>query len=132
MEQPEARLRWGLGDWFGGFIGAYIAVLVLQPVVLAITGQSGVTDSNQWPLSTVALAQVPLYGVMLGTALVVTKRKGRGPVADLGLRITWRDVPLGLVAGGLLQMVGNLLYLPLYWLTDVSSSDVDKNAPRPH
>jgi len=128
VDATAARPRWGLGDWFAGFIGAYVAVILLQPVVLAITGQSGIDDSTKWPLSTVALAQVPLYGVMLATALIVTKRKGQGPIAELGLRITWRDVPLGLAAGGVLQLLGNVLYLPLYWFTSLDSSDVDKNA----
>ncbi len=103
-------------------------MVLCQPLVLAITGQSDVSDSRQWPLSTTALLQVPLYGVMVGAALVITRRKGNGPVADLGLRIGWRDVPLGLGTGVVLQGLGNLLYVPLYWWTDLTSDDIDKQS----
>ena len=96
--------------------------------MLALTGQTGVSDSHKWPLSTAALLQIPLYGVMLGGALVLTKRKGNGPVHDLGLRAAARDVPLGLGCGVVLQGLGNAIYVPIYWLTDVTSNDVDKTS----
>jgi membrane protease YdiL (CAAX protease family) len=121
-------VRWGLTDFFVGLVVAYVAVLLLQPLVLAVTGQSSGTDSSQWPLSTHALAQVPFYGAMLATALLVTYRKGRGPVEDLRIRARLIDVPLGLVIGAALQGIGALIYVPIYWITDLSSSDVDKPA----
>jgi len=125
---PPTAPRWGIVDWFATWIGSFVAVIICQPIVLALTGQSGVSDSKQWPLSTAALLQIPLYGVMLGGALVITKRKGNGPVVDLGLRAAGRDLPLGLVSGVVLQGLGNVIYVPIYWLTDVTSNDVDKQS----
>ena len=128
MEPVRAQPRWGIVDWFAAWIGSFLAVVVCQPLVLALTGQSGVTDSDKWPLSTTALLQVPLYGVMVIAAIAITKRKGNGPVADLRLAIRWKDVPLGLAVGVALQALGNALYLPLYWFTDITADDIEENA----
>lgn len=121
-------MRWGLGDVFAALLGAYAAVVLLQPVVLALTGQSGVADSSRWPLSTNALGQVPLYGVMLGAALLVPRRKGRGPVADLRLGAQRSDVLTGLAVGAVMQLAAAVMYVPLYWLTSLDPADVDKPA----
>ena len=121
-------VRWGLGDFAIGWLGAHVAAFVFAPLVLAVTGQRGASDSADWPLATVALLQVPFYGAMVGAALWATSRKGSGPVTDLGLRARWADVPLGLVIGFVVQLFVGLLYLPLFWWTDLDSSDLDKPA----
>lgn len=121
-------VRWGLGDFAIGLLAAYVATIVFQPLVLAVTGQSDVSDSADWPLGTIALLQVPFYGAMVGTAVWATSRKGRGPVTDLGVRARWVDIPLGIVVGIVVQLSIVLLYVPLFWWTDIDRNDIDKPA----
>jgi membrane protease YdiL (CAAX protease family) len=125
---PSASPRWGLGDFAGGLAGSYVAVFALQPLVLAITDQSGVSDTKQWPLTTVALLQLPFYGVMAGVAIWAASRKGRGPVDDFGLQWEAADIPRGLTLGVVVQLSLFALYAPLFWLTSLDQHDLDKPA----
>jgi membrane protease YdiL (CAAX protease family) len=60
--------------------------------------------------------------------VVAVRRKGAGVVRDLRLRMRWLDIPVGLAIGLVAQVLGNLLYLPIYWLTNVTSEDVSEPA----
>jgi membrane protease YdiL (CAAX protease family) len=117
-----------LGDAALGFALAYVLTLVFSPLVFRLTGQSLDTPSDQLPLSTLALQQVPFYGGMLAVPLMAARYKGRGPVVDFGLRMRWTDAPLGLVVGFVTQYAALLLYLPVLWWTSVSSDDISKPA----
>lgn len=108
--------RWGLGDAAAGWAVAVVASTLATAAVLGATGRSA-DASDDLPLTLVALLQVPLWLGLAGAPLVAARRKGRGVVEDLGFRSTWRDVPLGLVAGAAAQaVVVPLLYVPIFWL----------------
>ena len=70
-----------MGDAALGFGLAYFLTLVFSPLVFRATGQSLDTPSDQLPLSTLALQQVPFYGGMLAVPLLAAQYKGRGSVA---------------------------------------------------
>lgn len=124
---PLADRRWGLGDAAAGWVAVQVLGGVWAGVVLAATGHRG-TDPDSLPLDVVALAQLGLAGAMLAVPFAVTRWKGHGIVADLGLRARLPDL-WGLVAGALLQVPGlALLYWPLLRLLDKSMDDVGKRA----
>jgi membrane protease YdiL (CAAX protease family) len=79
-------------------------------------------------LRTIALLQIPYDGALAAVAIFAVRRKGNGVVRDLCARMRWLDIPVGLAIGLVAQVVGNLLYLPIYWLTDVTSKDVSEPA----
>jgi membrane protease YdiL (CAAX protease family) len=126
--EPAAPVRWGMGDACIGFALGYVLVAVLSPLIYVATGQSLDTDSADLPLSTRALSQVPFYGGMLGWALYASFRKGNGPVRDYRLRFAWVDIPIGVIAGVLTQLVGNLLLQPIIWFTNNTTDDIERPA----
>lgn len=110
VPSPPKVQRWGLGDALVGWVLIYLASALWGVAVLVATGHAG-DDFEDLPLGVVALAQL---GLTLGFFLVpwaVTRAKGNGIVADLGLRVRWPD----LWKGGLLGIVGQLALVPLYW-----------------
>ena len=124
---PLADRRWGLGDAAWGWAVVQVVGAVWAGVVLAATDHTR-TDPDALPLDVVALAQLGLAGAMLAVPWAVTQWKGRGLVADLGVRARWADL-WALAAGGLLQVPGlALLYWPLLELLDKSMDDVGKRA----
>ncbi|MEY2432330.1 MAG: protease family protein [Acidimicrobiaceae bacterium] len=127
-EVEQHPVRWGLGDAALGFVLAYVLTIVFAPVVYKLTGQSLDTPSDQLPLRTIALQQVPFYGGMLAVPLFASRRKGSGPVADFGLRMQWADAPKGLLIGIVAQFAANALYLPVLWWTSISTDDISKPA----
>ncbi|HTY72001.1 MAG TPA: type II CAAX endopeptidase family protein [Actinomycetes bacterium] len=87
--------RWGLGDclitvglWFF-FIA--VALEILPPV-------DGTEPVNVRAWSAVGLIALPWLG-LAGWPLLATRLKGRGPVEDLRLRLTWRDAGFGVLGG---------------------------------
>ncbi|MEX1217885.1 MAG: type II CAAX endopeptidase family protein [Acidimicrobiales bacterium] len=63
------------------------------------------------PLWLTALMQLPLWLGMGGAPIWFAVKKGKGVVADLGLRMKLIDVPVGLVVG----VAGQLLLVPLVY-----------------
>src|SRR5688572_23817184 len=92
--------RWGLGDCAIAFVVAQAASLLAYSAYLSATGREPDSDLPL-PLSGVFVIQIPLWVAFIGVPLVATGIKGRGPVADLGLRVRRVDLfgfPLGVVA----------------------------------
>jgi uncharacterized protein len=122
---PPELQRWGLGDVLVGWVVVYLASILWGVAVIAATGHVG-DDFDELPLGVVALAQL---GLALGFFLVpwvVTKVKGNGIVADLGLRARWEDLWKGGLAGIATQVVLiPLLYWPLLELLDKGVDDLE-------
>jgi len=121
-------VRWGLGDAALGFLFANVLAILLAPVAYWATGQSLDTETNRVPLSTVALMQVPYSGFMLVAAVVASRRKGHGPVADFRIWMRWTDVPLGAVLGVVTQYAATLLYLPLVRWDVITTEEIERPA----
>jgi uncharacterized protein len=61
--------------------------------------------------------------------IIATRRKGNGPVVDLGIRVEVRDVPKGLAIGVLTQLVlVPLLYVPIFLWGDVDREKLSEPA----
>jgi uncharacterized protein len=129
MTAPErgADVRWGLGDAALGWVLAQIGGAIAVAIVLAINDDT--TDVEDLSLAWVAVAQLGLWIGLLGVPVVASKLKGHGPVRDYGLRSEGWDAPLGFAAGLLTQLLLiPLLYGPIFWLTDLDSSDLEDPA----
>ena len=123
-EPEQETVTWGLGDAALGIVLSWGITILLSPLILAITGAG---DTDNIPLRTVALLQVPLDGTMVAVALWASIKKGRGPVLDFGLAAKVRDVA-GVVVGVVTQYAALLVYLPLLWSGLLSADDVSKPA----
>ncbi|HUP74446.1 MAG TPA: type II CAAX endopeptidase family protein [Acidimicrobiales bacterium] len=132
--------RWGLTDAFVGLVVSILLAGLVGGVVISARGdysgkwsehgaaagriaaqaaESGALTAPQLtPLWLITLLQVPLWVGMLGAVFYAAK-KGRGVVADFGLRMEKRDIGVGLVVGFLAQVVViPLVYWPLLRLLD--------------
>jgi membrane protease YdiL (CAAX protease family) len=99
---------------------------VVAGAVLAATGRQGF---DGLPLAGVALLQVPLWAGLLGAPLWSTYAKGnRSLKLDFGLAMRWRDVPLGLAAGFVTQLVLVVLITELYPLLGIDPDQVGTRA----
>jgi membrane protease YdiL (CAAX protease family) len=109
-EDHEDQLpRWGLGDVGLGFVLAEVAAAVVAVVVLGILGY---TQADKVPLWLETVLEIPLWAFLVGVPVVASQRKGNGPVRDLGWRMQWGDIPLGVAAG----LAGQILLVPIvYW-----------------
>ena len=124
LEPPaERERRWGLGDVAIGLIPLYLGVLAV--IVLWTNPPEDGATAETTPALLLG-SSLFLWAFFLAVPLVSTRRKGNGPVADLGLRARPSDLPIGFGIGILAQIVLVwLIYLPLSWLidTDEVSSD---------
>lgn len=125
--QTDARpVRWGLGDAWLGLLIANAAALIGGVVILAVSGYAD-TESDELPLTVIALMQLPLWAGYLTMPILAARRKGNGVVADFGLRVRPWDVPLGLVIGVLTQVVlVPVIYFPIFQI--IGKRDVSADA----
>ena len=79
------------------------------------------------PIWLTMLMQLPLWAVLGGVPIWLAVTKGRGLVAELGLRMKAIDVPVGLAIGAACQLV---MVPALYWLVfkAVGARDVSADA----
>jgi membrane protease YdiL (CAAX protease family) len=96
--------RWGIPDAIIPLLG-----FVLISVAVAVVGS--VVDV---PLPWLLILGITLPWIALaGWPLLTTAFQGNGPVIDLGLRLTWRDVGWGIVGGLAALMAGGTIALAL-------------------
>jgi hypothetical protein len=114
-------IRWGLGD----------AAVGLVPFALGGLALLGGDDGGDTDPSVASLAFTSLFIwlFLVGVPVVATARKGNGVVADLGLGFGRRPELGAFVLGVLIQaVVVWVLYLPIFWFTDVDADDVSNEA----
>jgi membrane protease YdiL (CAAX protease family) len=124
---------WGLGDvWIT--LGLYVVfAFAAAAIVLAVPDTA---DAKAWAL--VASLALPWIG-LAGWPLWVTARKGAGPILDLRLRASWRDVVFGACAGFLGLVLASAVAWLLERITDSPlesavgqlADDLDKASPWP-
>ena len=122
-EQAERSVRWGLGDCVVGWLLAQVGAILATGIVLAVTD----TDFDDLSIGAIALAQTGLWVGMFGVPWVATRLKGNGLVRDLGLRFKPADL-LYVFLGVACQYALVLVYVPLFWLTDVDADDLSAPA----
>ena len=115
LDAPRRTHRWG--------IGAYV---VVEAVFVGVSLLIGFAFLGQ-PVSVVALTVALAVPTVLaaGVAMLITRLRGNGPRADLGLVWSWHDVRVGIVygIGGLLVTIpASLLYVVLVGAEQASSA----------
>ena len=114
LPAEDADLRWGLGDVAIGIFASLFLSVLIGGTIMALAGWDSTADTPIWGLG---LLQIPLWAGYLG-AVVFAGSKGRGVIADFGLRMSALDAPLGLALGVFCQLlVLPLLYAPIFFLT---------------
>ncbi len=99
---------------------------IVGAIALTVAGLDPDEDPALWA---VALLQIPLWVGLLGSPLWATRRKGRASlVADFGLRMQWRDIPIGLGAGFAAQIVVGVVLQAFYRLLDLDTDKVGQAA----
>jgi uncharacterized protein len=121
--EQRTRATWGLNDVVLWFLVAQVAAMVGGGLVLQAAGYA---PGDVFPLWLVALLQIPLWLGYLAGPLIVSRRKGEGPVAELGARIRAGDLVPGLALGVAAQLVAVPL---LYHLVVLRLVDGDLSAP---
>lgn len=120
--------RWGIPDVAVGVLVVELVAVIWFGVVMVATGHLD-TDPDLIPLGVVALTQLGLAVGFFAVPWFVTRVKGNGIVADLGLRARWSDLWKGGLAGAAAQLVLiPLLYWPIFELLDKDSDDLGEFA----
>jgi len=112
---PRRTHRWG--------IGAYVVVEAVFVGVSLLVGFTFLRGGASVAPLTLALA-VPTV-LAAGTAVLITRLRGNGPRADLGLVFSWQDVRVGAAYGfgGLaITIPASLLYVVLVGANRASSA----------
>lgn len=102
--RPDAPTgpSWGLAEVAIAAVATLFISTFLGSVVLSV---AGVEDTDDASLALIALLQTTLWVGMLGSVLVVLRRRGGRLGADLGLRAKVIDVPLGIALGVACQLI---------------------------
>jgi membrane protease YdiL (CAAX protease family) len=115
-----------MGDAVLGTLLTLFVPALVGSIALVASGRS---DFAGLSLALVALLQVPLWAGLLGAPLWSTYGKGRGSlVADFGLSMRGRDVPLGLLAGFATQLVLVVVIALVYPLLGIDPEQVGSSA----
>jgi membrane protease YdiL (CAAX protease family) len=126
LADERAKIRWGFGDAAAGWVVAQIGGTIASSLVLAAKGLDS-DEFDRLSLGWIAVAQLGLWFGLLGAPWLATRLKGNGMVRDLRLRFTASDIWVGGLSGFVTQWGILLLYLPVFWLTDVNVDEF--NAP---
>lgn len=129
-QQRAVEPRWGLGDALVGWVLAYLGAGILGLGILRAAGYTAQQIQDQdVPLSMIALSNLPLWVGFVGAAVFAARVKGRGLVADFRARVAWPDLPTGVVAGVLAQLVlVPLLAWPVLVLSGKTLDDLERPA----
>lgn len=120
-EEPAFRLA----DAVLATIGAIVLGAIGGGILVGAAGYDSFEDA---PIPVLVLAQVPLWVGLVGIPWLVSRRRGTGSlVRDLGLRMHWTDVPVGLGAGVATQLFV-LLLIPLYEAFGVDPDEIGESA----
>ncbi len=125
LPAEDEDLRWGLGDVAIGIFASLFLSVLIGGTIMALAGWGSTADTPIWGLG---LLQIPLWAGYLG-AVVFAGSKGRGVIADFGLRMRALDAPLGLALGVFCQLVVlPLLYAPIFFLTGTDKAALSRPA----
>lgn len=97
-------------------LGGALVLLAVALVALSAVG------APEW-VSILSGTVVP-WIALAGWPIVATRRRGNGPVIDLGIRLTWRDAGVGLIGG----IVSLAVAAALAWLSTALFGDFTSSA----
>ena len=117
---------WGLGDAAIGFMLSLVGSTITAGLAL---GLSGADEFDDMSLAWANVAQLGLWIPMVVVTVWAAWLKGNGVVRDFGLRLSTIDVPVGLGAGVLFQLlVLPIFYVPILWLANTDLDDLERAA----
>jgi membrane protease YdiL (CAAX protease family) len=120
------RSTYGLLDVLLGLGVAIVASGIAASIALGATGDEELDDVPMWLYAVVQAAQ---WIGLIGVPILLSKRRGGGPVRDFGAWMTRRDVPFGLALGVALQLVMvPLISLPWVLLLGKDTNELDDRA----
>jgi membrane protease YdiL (CAAX protease family) len=127
-DDARVPVRWGLGDAAVGWLLAQVGGFVAIVIVAALSGIRA-ESSEDLSLGWLAVAQLGLWAGLGGVPLLAARLKGNGVVADFGFRAKLVDPAIGLGVGlGTQFVLVPALYIPIFWLFDVTSNDLEEPA----
>ena len=125
--------RWGIGDVLITLAGTLV-IAVLTGFALDSLADAGI--SVDFGLAT-TLALVAPWLALAGWPVLATRWRGNGPRIDLGLRMDWSDVRIGIIGGATVFLITAVIAAVMVVISgDVSSSaglvaaDLTENAGR--
>jgi len=127
-DDERIPVRWGLGDaaagWLLAQVGGFVAI-----VIVAVLSGTQAESSEDLSLGWLAVAQLGLWAGLGGVPFLAARLKGNGVVVDFGLRAKLVDPLIGLGVGlGTQFILVPALYIPIFWLFDVTSNDLEEPA----
>lgn len=122
--------RWGIGDALVGWLVAVSAASLISTIILLAAGYGGDDGKpvEDIPMTLVA-AQYPAWWLgFVGIPIWAAWLKGRGVVADFGMRIRAWDL-WGIPAGIAAQLVlVPLVSFPVLWLSGTDTDELSRPA----
>jgi uncharacterized protein len=133
LDGPSGRVWFGIA--FGGFLAGYVASALLLTIFAAATGNlkdlSSLESLSVPPWWVTIAGLVGLWIGFVGAVFLASRIRGTGnPVADMGLRFTPWDVPIGIGIGVAGQLIVDLLYLPFERVVPNLSHELSEPANR--
>ena len=123
---PPPRPRWGLGDVAVGLVPLYLALVGLLASLGRRRHRARGRDHHRRRCCSARLLG---WLFLVGVPVVATRRKGNGPVADLGLRFEVRDLPAFPLGVAIQAIVVPLLYWPILEVARQTTDDVVATRP---
>ncbi len=122
--------QWGVADAVVGWVLAEVAAFLVAGVILRVAGYTGRRATvAHLPLTLIALTYPPLWLGFVGVPTYAAVRRGNGLVRDFAFRIARIDVPVGIAAGVMSQLLlVPLVSLPLLKLLGRSAADLEAPA----
>lgn len=107
--------RWGIWDAVITIALAFVLAFVTGLILIAI-------DAPLWAMLIFGTAAP--WVAFIGWPWFATTRRGNGPVIDLRLRLTWRELGWGIVGGIAALIIGSIVA----WLTSLLLGEFDAAA----
>jgi membrane protease YdiL (CAAX protease family) len=119
----------GIRDALLTWLAAFVVSNVVGAAILLAAGYGGADDPDP-PIWLTAVLQVPFWIVLVGGAVLSSRRKGTGDLrVDMGLRAEPRDALVGLPIGAITQLaLVPLLYVPIFWIFDIDPDELSDAA----
>jgi membrane protease YdiL (CAAX protease family) len=122
--EPPAEVQPGLPGLGIGFLGAAIGFALAWAIATGLA----LADDPGSRITEVALSSVGLWSALVGTCVLVSRRRGTGSlVRDFGFRFRWIDIGLGFAGALVGRLVAALMLAPIPIFPPRSLREVDES-----